>query len=325
MEILSLPGYTSLEKRHIAKKYLVPKQIVENGLKGTGINFSDSALDTLINNYTKEAGVRNLEREIANMCRGIARDKAENKKLKKSITARDVEKRLGPPRFELDIKERTSRCGVATGLAWTSVGGDILFIEATSMPGKGILTLTGNLGQVMKESAQAALSYTRANAKKLGISSLDFSKLDLHVHVPSGAIPKDGPSAGVTMFSALVSLLSNRPVRHDVAMTGEISLRGTVLPIGGLKEKVLAAKQAGIFEVLVPERNKKDLEEIPKDIKDGVTFHFVSEMSEVLMIALAASPKSKAARKTVTAKKTAGKTPVKRGAPRKISRKKTNR
>jgi len=321
MEIISLPGYTGLEKRQIAKQYLEPKQLVEHGLDKEGIKFSDASLDKLIQEYTKEAGVRNLEREIANICRGLARNKAEEKKLKKTVTEADIVKRLGPPKFEMDIKERTGRCGVATGLAWTSVGGDILFIEATTMPGKGLLTLTGNLGKVMKESAQAALSYMRANAKKLNVPLKTIAKQDIHIHVPSGAIPKDGPSAGVTMFTALVSLFTNRPVRHDLAMTGEISLRGTVLPIGGLKEKVLAAKQAGIFEVMVPERNRKDLEDMTKDIKKDMTFYFISDMSEALAIAL----EKKGGRKRAAVKKTPVKKTTAKKAPKKAAttRKKT--
>jgi len=286
MEIIELPGYTVEEKLKIAKKFLVPKQLEAHGLKKGEIRFTDSALRMIINSYTKEAGVRNLEREIASILRGTAKEKVQNNHLKPVVKTKDVEKYLGPIKFYMDIAERTSKTGVATGLAWTPVGGDILFIESTTMKGKGNLTLTGHLGDVMKESAQAALSFIRSKTKNYDINEDFFSKQDIHVHVPSGAIPKDGPSAGIPIFVSLYSLLTEKRVRHDVAMTGEITLRGTVIPVGGIKEKVLAAKQAGIYDIILPEKNKKDLKDIPKEVRKNLKFHFIKEMDDVLSLVL---------------------------------------
>ena len=286
MEILELPGYTEEEKLHIAQQYLIPKQLEEHGLKPEQLQFTPEALTVIINAYTREAGVRNLERQIAAVCRGVAREVVEGKLESKVIEKDDLHKYLGPEKYFSEVAERTSRAGVATGLAWTPTGGDILFIEATKMPGKGELILTGSLGDVMKESARAALSYIRSKADQLEIDADTFKKYDLHVHIPAGAIPKDGPSAGVTIFTALVSLLTNRLVRNDVAMTGEITLRGLVLPVGGIKEKVLAAHRAGIKKVILPEKNRKDLEDIPEAVRNKIELCFVSDMDEVMEQAL---------------------------------------
>ena len=258
LEVIELPGYTHDDKRHIARRYLVPKELLEHGITEHHLQLTDGALDEIVEHYTHEAGVRNLEREIATICRTVAVKVASSEEYKTTIEAADVATILGPPRFFSEMAERTEVAGVATGLAWTPVGGDILFVEATKMTGKGQLVLTGQLGDVMKESAQAALSFVRSHAQDLGIQPDFFEKADIHVHIPAGGIPKDGPSAGVTMLSAMVSLLTGRRVHHDVAMTGEISLRGQVLPVGGIKEKVLAAHRAGVLRVLLPERNRKD-------------------------------------------------------------------
>ncbi len=282
MEIISIPGYTDEEKLEIAQTYLVPQNLEEHGLKAEQIEFSDESLLFTIHGYTKEAGVRNLKREIASICRFVGKEIAYGKEEKTDITEAAVEEILGKPKFESDIAERMSRTGVATGLAWTPFGGDILFVEATMMQGKGGLTLTGQLGDVMKESAQAALSFIRSNAKTLNLDEEIFQKNDVHIHVPSGAIPKDGPSAGVTMMTALTSLLTKQPVKNDVAMTGEITLRGTVLPVGGVKEKVLAAKRAGIKTVLLPEKNRKDLDDISESSRKEMNFIFTKEMLDVL-------------------------------------------
>jgi len=286
MEMLELPGYTEEDKIRIAQQFLIPKQLQEHGLTPEQLQFSEGAIQHIISSYTREAGVRNLEREIAAICRGVAREIVEGKVQTKVIDQSIVHEYLGPVKYFSEVAERTSRPGVATGLAWTPSGGDILFIEATKMRGKGNLNLTGQLGEVMKESAHAALSYIRSCARRLGIDEEFFEKHDIHVHVPAGAIPKDGPSAGVTIYTALVSLLTNTRVRNDVAMTGEITLRGLVLPVGGIKEKVLAAKRAGINKVILPEKNKKDLEEIPQAIRNEMEFYFVKEMDEVTQIAL---------------------------------------
>src|SRR5687767_3742992 len=287
MEILEIPGYTRNEKLAIARQHLIPKQIEEHGITKEQLEIADGAVDEIIDHYTREAGVRTLERQIASCIRGVAVKIAEGDLTPRKIaTPDDVREFLGAPRFTSEVAERTEEPGVATGLAWTSVGGEILFIEATRMYGSGKLQLTGQLGDVMKESAQAALSYVRTNAEKFGISKDFLEKSDLHIHIPAGAMPKDGPSAGVTMFTALVSMLSGIRVRHDVAMTGEITLRGRVLPIGGLKEKVLAAHRAGIKRVLVPERNKADLDEVPAEVKNELEFVFVSKMEQVLEAAL---------------------------------------
>ncbi len=286
METIDLPGYTESEKLNIAKKYLVGRQLAEHGLKKTQLTIKDEAILAIIRSYTREAGVRNLERNIAALCRSVATDIAKGNKRKATIGKANVAKILGPTRFESELALRTGIPGTATALAFTPVGGEILFIESASMPGKGNLRLTGHIGDVMKESAQAAFSIVKANTKKLEIDPDQFTKSDYHIHVPAGAVPKDGPSAGVAMFTSLVSLLLQKPVRPDVAMTGEITLRGLVLPIGGLKEKILAAKQAGIKTVILPARNKKDLPDIPAEAKKGLTFHFVKNTNEVLKLAL---------------------------------------
>ena len=287
MEVLELPGYTEEEKLMIAKQFLIPKERFEHGLNEDLIEFEDEALKVVIRSYTRESGVRNLEREIATLCRAVAKDVAEGMTDKKVITADSIHGYLGPIKFFSEVAERVKYSGVATGLAWTSTGGDILFIESTKMRGKGNLTLTGQLGDVMKESAQAALSYIRGKAGDFNITEDFFEKNDLHVHVPQGAIPKDGPSAGVTMLVSLVSLLTDRHVRNDVAMTGEITLRGLVLPVGGIKEKVLAAKRAGIKSVILPKLNEKDLEEVPESIKENMEFKFIERMDEAVEICLA--------------------------------------
>ena len=286
MEVIELRGYTLEEKVEIARRYLVPRQIDANGLTGDVLSFSTTALRTIIGSYTRESGVRNLEREIANVCRGCAREYAQGKTQPRVIKPEDLRKYLGRDKFFYDAAERTSLPGVAIGLAWTPTGGDILFIEATRMPGKGNLILTGQLGDVMKESAQACLSYVRANASKLNIPNEDFEKNDIHIHVPAGAVPKDGPSAGVTLLAALVSLLTGKKVRSGLAMTGEITLRGLVLPVGGIKEKVLGASRAGIKEVILPERSQEELEDVPLSVKRKMKFYFVKRMSEVLDIAI---------------------------------------
>ena len=286
MEVIELPGYTEIEKLNIARKYLVPRQLKEHGLSNTRCGVKDEVILAIIKGYTREAGVRNLERNIAALCRTVATKIAKGKKRKATITKRELAKILGPVQFESELALRTGIPGVATALAFTPVGGEILFIESASMPGKGQLQLTGHIGDVMKESAQAAFSVVKANAKKLNIDEEKFSKFDYHIHVPAGAIPKDGPSAGVAMFTSLVSLLLGKPTRPDVAMTGEITLRGLVLPIGGLKEKILAAKQAGIKTVILPARNKKDIPEVPAEAKKGMQFKFVKTTDEVLKIAL---------------------------------------
>jgi len=286
METIELPGYVEEEKLQIAFKYLIPRQISENGLKRKNITFTRTAVRKIIRDYTREAGVRNLERQIASVCRKVAKDVAAGKIEKRNITQDDVVELLGPVKFYSEVAERTSEPGVATGLAWTPTGGDILFIEATQMLGNKGLMLTGQLGDVMKESAQAALSYIRAHAPELGIKESFFDKRDIHIHVPAGAIPKDGPSAGVTIATALVSMLTGHPVKHDIAMTGEITLRGKVLPVGGIKEKVLAARRAGIRKVIMPAKNKDDLEEIPEHVKKNMIFYFVETLDEVLDLAI---------------------------------------
>ncbi|RJQ41248.1 MAG: endopeptidase La [Nitrospiraceae bacterium] len=286
MEIIHLSGYTAEEKLGIAKNYLVPKQLEEHGITDKVLRITDSAVLTAISQYTREAGVRNLEREIANICRKVAKKIAEGKQKKFLITGRNLHKFLGIPKYLLEEEMEKDQTGVATGLAWTESGGDIIYVEATTMKGKGSLTLTGQLGDVMKESAQAALSYVRSKAKLLGIKDDVFAKTDLHIHVPAGATPKDGPSAGITMATAIASALTGKPVRKDLAMTGEVTLRGRVLPIGGLKEKALAAKRMGIKHIVIPKRNKKDLEDIPKYVKKDMTFIFADIMDDVLKAAL---------------------------------------
>jgi len=287
LEILELPGYTRNEKVMIARQFLIPKQIDEHGMTEAQVAFNDSSIGEIIDSYTREAGVRNLEREVGSICRGIAVKVAEGEvKEKIDITAEKVPDFLGPQKFISEMAERTAVPGVATGLAWTAVGGDILFIEATRMPGKSTLMLTGQLGDVMKESAQAATSFVRARAKSYGVDENFLEKADLHIHVPAGAISKDGPSAGVTMFVALTSMLTGIPVRPDVAMTGEITLRGNVLPVGGIKEKLLAAHRAGIKRVILPERNKKDIVDVPDEVKKDLEIIHVTRMDEVLPLVL---------------------------------------
>jgi ATP-dependent Lon protease len=285
MEVLELPGYIEEEKLHIALKYLVPRQVKENGLTEGHIKFSDLSISRMISQYTREAGVRNLEREIATVCRKVAKEVASGDKTKKVVTPQSLHKYLGPQKVFPEVAERTGEVGMATGLAWTPVGGEILFIEATKMLGKKGLSLTGSLGEVMKESAQAALSYIRAKSRTYKIDPRFFEKFDIHIHVPSGAIPKDGPSAGVTMATALISLLTDRPVKANLAMTGEITLRGKVMPVGGIKEKVIAAKRAGIREIIMPEQNQKDLEEVPDHVQKNLKFHFVNNIESVAKIA----------------------------------------
>jgi ATP-dependent Lon protease len=293
MEVIQLSGYTEAEKLEIAKRYLVPRQVARNGLTRSRISFSDAALRTIIGDYTRESGVRQLEREIGSVCRKVARRVAEGNGTRRvSVTEPRVRELLGKRRFHSETRRRTAAPGVATGLAWTPVGGEVLFVEATAMPGKGNLTLTGQLGDVMRESAQAALSYVRSHAGEL-VPELPgdwFAGHDIHLHVPAGATPKDGPSAGVTMVTALASLLSGRPVRSDVAMTGEITLTGQVLPIGGLKEKALAAQRSGIKLVIAPELNQPDADEIPEHLRRALRFEFVSEIGQVLDLALQRRP-----------------------------------
>ncbi len=303
MEILYLSGYTGEEKLQIAKKYLVPKQLDEHGITTKIMKINDSAIAQIISHYTREAGVRNLEREIANLCRKVAKQVAEGKARVFNMTSANISKYIGAPKYLPEEEMKRSEVGVCTGLAWTEAGGDVIFIEATLMKGKGTLTLTGQLGEVMKESAQAALSYVRSKEKELGISADAFSQNDLHIHVPAGAIPKDGPYAGITMATAIASAFTGRPVKKDVAMTGEITLRGRVLGIGGLKEKALAAKRMGIKTVVMPKRNRKDLDELPKYVKEGMNFIMVDTAEEVIKAALEprkgpGSPRS-AAKKTV--------------------------
>ena len=286
MEILNFSGYIEDEKVQIAKRHLVPKQVEENGLTKKEVSFQDSSIKELVRSYTREAGVRNLEREIANVLRKVARKKVEEKTKKTTITKTKVTDYLGAPRFHSELAERSTKPGVVTGLAWTAAGGDILFVESTLMKGKGKLTLTGQLGDVMKESATAAMTYVRSHAEEFNIDQKFNENSDIHIHVPAGAIPKDGPSAGVSMVTSLVSLLTNRAVKEKVAMTGEITLRGNVLPIGGVKEKVTAAHRAGIKEVILPDLNRKDLEDVPDHVSKDLKFYFAKEILDVLKIAI---------------------------------------
>jgi ATP-dependent Lon protease len=287
MEVIRIPGYTEVEKLNIAKRYLVKKQREANGLKEENIEFSDGALLMILRRYTRESGVRNLEREIAGVCRKAAVEVVKtDRNAHVKITSSSVPKFLGPPRFRYGIADIEPQIGVATGLAWTEMGGELLQVEVTIVPGRGKLTITGQLGEVMQESAQAAMSYVRSRADKIGLPSDFYHKIDIHIHLPEGAIPKDGPSAGITLATALVSALCKVPVRNDLAMTGEITLRGRVMPIGGLKEKVLAAHRGGIKMVLIPKENEKDIEEIPAPILKGVTLMMVEHMDDVLKHAL---------------------------------------
>ncbi|HSB36488.1 MAG TPA: S16 family serine protease, partial [Thermoanaerobaculia bacterium] len=286
MEVLRLSGYTLEEKLHIARRHLIPKERTENGLATDGIDFTDAALRTIVDEYTREAGLRNLEREIAGCCRKVAVRVASGEKRKVNVTPALVREFRGLPKFRTDEALRSDQVGAAMGLAWTAVGGDILIVEARAVRGKGNLQLTGQLGDVMKESAQAALTFARSRGDGLGLAENYFETHDVHVHVPEGAIPKDGPSAGITMAVAMISAFSGRPVRRDLAMTGEITLRGDVLPIGGVKEKVLAARRAGLKTVLLPKENERDLEEVPAELKKDLAFVFVETVDDVLAAAL---------------------------------------
>jgi ATP-dependent Lon protease len=286
MEVITLPGYTEEEKIHIATKYLVSRQLTEHGLKKGQLSISKTALATMIRGYTREAGVRALERHIAAICRRTARRLVEGKTKSVAVTPQNLKDFLGPAEFFYDMAERMTEPGVAIGLAWTAAGGDILFIEATQMPGKGNLILTGSLGDVMRESAQAALSYVRSRAQQLGVDPQILEKSDIHIHVPAGAIPKDGPSAGVTMAMALASLLMHKPLKPSLAMTGEITLRGKILPVGGIKSKVLAAARSGVKTVMLPDLNRKDLGDIPAEIRKKLKFRFVGTIGEALKFAL---------------------------------------
>jgi len=305
MEVIELSGYVDEEKLKIARQFLIPRQIRENGIKEDNFRITDEAMLGIINQYTREAGLRNLERELANLCRKIARKIAEGEQKVPRMTARNLHTFLGVPKYLADEERRADEAGVATGLAWTPYGGDILHIEAMPMEGKGTLLLTGQLGDVMKESGQAAMSYFRSRAARFGMKDKFYQSKDIHVHVPAGAIPKDGPSAGVTIATALVSAFTGIPARSDVAMTGEITLRGRILPIGGLREKSLAALRARIYTVIAPEQNEKDLAEIPKHIRRRLDFKFVKHMDDVLKIALTEEPgkKERSGTKTATAKK----------------------
>jgi ATP-dependent Lon protease len=286
LEVIELPGYTHEEKRHIARAHLLPRQLTEHGLTEHHLTLTNAALDAIIARYTHEAGVRQLERELAAVCRGVAVKVAAGQEYKTEIDLQDLAEYVGPEKFTPEIAERTEEPGVATGLAWTPAGGDILFIEATRMAGKGNLVLTGQLGNVMKESAQAALAYVRSHAREMGIEPTFWESSDMHVHVPAGAIPKDGPSAGLAILAAIASLLTGRRVRHDVAMTGEITLRGNVLPVGGIKEKVLAAHRAGVKRVILPERNVKDLVDVPDEVREELDIHPVKRLDEAIDVAL---------------------------------------
>lgn len=286
MEIIDFPGYIEEEKIHIAKSYLIPKQVTEHALEEDQIAFMDTAIAEIIGRYTYEAGVRNLERQIANVCRKVARERAEGNEKPRRITKGSITKLLGPPKRHSEIAERMSNYGIVIGLAYTSVGGDILFIEAMKMEGKGGLKLTGQLGDVMKESAQAAYSYIRSNAERFGVDPNFYKKYDIHVHIPAGAVPKDGPSAGITLFTAMISLLTERLVKSNLGMTGEITLRGAVLPIGGIREKVMAANRAGLTTVILPKKNEGDLVELPDQVKKEVEFKFVEEICDVIELAL---------------------------------------
>jgi ATP-dependent Lon protease len=293
MEILRLSGYTEEEKIKIAQQYLIQRQVRENSLHPEEIEFSTGAIRKVIRDYTREAGVRNLERELGSVCRKVATKVAEasesanQRASERTLIAEEkVAEFLGKPKYFFEAAERTEIPGVATGVAWTPTGGDILFIEATKMPGKKGFTLTGQLGDVMKESAQAALSYVRSKVKELGIDEDFFEQNDIHLHVPAGSIPKDGPSAGVTMATALASLLLNKPVRSNLGMTGEITLRGQVLPVGGIKEKVLAAHRVGLKTVILPQRNEPDLDDVPEDVKEEMTFILADQVDQVFGAAL---------------------------------------
>jgi ATP-dependent Lon protease len=290
MEVIELAGYTDEEKLQIARRHLIPKQLAENGIGPEQVSFTDDGLLFLIHHYTREAGLRNVEREIGSICRKVARGVTEGRTDPVVASPETIRTLLGPERYYSEVAERAEEPGVAVGLVWTPMGGDIVFIEATKMSGKKGITVTGNLGEVMKESAQAALSHIRSRAPRLGVAADFFDNMDIHIHVPAGAVPKDGPSAGVTIATALTSLLTGRPVRHGVAMTGEITLRGKVLPVGGVKEKVLGARRAGITTVILPKRNEKDLEDVPDAIRQSMRFFFVDTVDQVLEHALEPAP-----------------------------------
>ncbi len=296
MEVIELPGYTDLEKLQIAKRHLVPKELSNHGLKPEILTYRDDAVKKIINDYTRESGLRNLDRELATICRKVAKMLASDETKKVEIVPKNLEQFLGPAKFYQEIVERTAQIGVVPGVAWTQVGGDLMFVEATRMKGRKALTLTGYMGEVMKESVQAALSYIRSASKKLHIPEGAFEKYEIHVHVPAGAIPKDGPSAGITMGTAIASIMTERPVKPKLAMTGELTLRGQILPIGGLKEKALAAYRAGVETLILPKENQKDLVEIPDEIKKKIKFIFVETMDQVLELALD-KPKRKSTRK----------------------------
>jgi ATP-dependent Lon protease len=306
MDVIQLSGYTEEEKLGIAKKYLVPKQLKEHGLKRSLLTFTDKGLRTIIREYTREAGVRQLERQIASVCRKAARRVAEGKTQKTTADEKTVREALGPRRFVADVRKRTSEPGVATGLAVTAVGGDVLFIEATAYPGGGNLKVTGQLGEVMQESAQAAHSWVRTHGRELGIDPDWFGQNDVHLHVPAGAVPKDGPSAGITMATAIASIATGKPVSDQVAMTGEITLSGQVLPIGGLRDKVLAAQRAGITKVIFPKENESDLEELPPEAREELEFIPVDWIEQVLGVAFDGSlPKVAPARQLSPERKAA--------------------
>ena len=286
LEVIEVPGYTRMEKKMIAKEFLCPKQLSAHGLTPERLEFTDPGIERIIEAYTREAGVRGLEREIGAVCRAIAVRLAEGEDVRETATVEVVEKILGVPKHDHDVAEREMVPGVATGLAWTPSGGDVLFIEATKMAGKGTITVTGNLKSVMQESASTAMSFVRSHAKTLGLEPEFLKTIDLHLHVPKGGTPKDGPSAGVTMFTAVASLLLGCAVKRDVAMTGEITLRGSVMPVGGIKEKLLAAHRAGMRTILIPSRNERDLDDIPSDVRKDLRIHLVKRIEEVLPLVL---------------------------------------
>ncbi len=290
MEVIEFPGYAGFEKNLIARRFVIPRLLKEHGLEDVGLHFSEDAINEIIQNYTYEAGVRNLERELASICRKVARRVAEGKKARRRINPSNVQEYLGPQKFLQNKIEAEDQIGVATSLAWTEAGGDLMQIEVIIMPGKGSLMLTGQLGEVMQESAQAAVSYARAHAEDYGFEDFDFDKVDIHIHVPEGAIPKDGPSAGITLATALVSALTEQPVRREVGMTGEITLRGRVLPIGGLKEKLLTAHRGGLQTVIIPQQNEKDLVDVPRHIRKALDIKLVSHFDQVLALSLIENP-----------------------------------
>jgi ATP-dependent Lon protease len=306
MEVIEFPGYIEEEKVEIARQFLIPRQISQHGLLKAGLRFEDEALQKLIQEYTYESGVRNLERQIASICRKSARRLAERKRYAKRISGKQVTDLLGAPKFSRDRMREEDEVGVVTGVAWTPTGGDIMSVEINLMPGKGSLTLTGQLGDVMQESAKAAWSYTRSQAQLWDISEETLQNTDIHIHIPEGSVPKDGPSAGVTLVTALISAFTNRPVRRDVGMTGEVTIRGRVLPVGGLREKALACRRAGITTFIMPEKNQPDLEDIPDRLRQDLKFIMVSRVTQVLDAALLL-PMSPASGRVTT-----GKPPVRR-------------